>query len=417
MGKRLRSGFYRRGGVIWVRSDPLDRRRKSTGARDPEAAYLWRAERERVVASPVYAASLAASFGDWVVKMLEIKKVTRSAGTLHMYGVKLGHFVRIWGESMSLAGITAHAVDLYVEQRRKERAASNTIARELTCLRQLLRHAKRARQFPGELAEIMPIGFSAEYKPVTRTLKPADFPKLWAALRDDNERAFVALALGFAMDSGDIECARPEDYDPARGVMKVRGTKTASRADEVPVLPHVRELVEWAVARLPVSWSRASKGVGEACRRAGLPHLSPKDLRRSAASWLVAAGADQGHVGRFLRHRGDAMVRKVYGQITAEQLGDLLGVSSRNVTPTTRPLGGIGRRRGFKRRSGGVDSGSGDKGSHTYATGERPATAATGPESSHRESAVDDWEGEWLTTLAEHSERVAAFEAMGGGST
>jgi integrase len=413
MGKRLRSGFYRRGdggsGVIWVRTDPIDKLPRSTGARDPDAAYLWRAERERIASSPTYAASLAASFGDWVLKMIELKTATRSAGTVHMYGVKLGHFVRIWGDAATLASVDAGAVDDFVTQRRKEGAGSNTISRELTCLRQLLRHAKRAGQYAADLDQVMPIGFSAEYVPVTRTLAFADFPKLWAALRDDTERAYVALALGLGMDHGDIERARSEDYDPARGVWKVRGTKTAVRAAEVPVLPHVRELVEFALPHLPISWPRASKGVGEACRRAGLHHLSPKDLRRTASSWLMASGADQTHVSRFLRHKGDAMVRKVYGQLSPEELGSLLTGSAETLQRSHGPLGGTADAGDLKGEAGGAEGVAG-KGNRALAG----ATDGAREQPTVQDRYSDDPDFlEWCSTLAEHFERAAAFAEMG----
>ncbi len=338
MGKKLRRGFYWRGGVIWVRTDPIDKLPRSTGRKDATAAYLWHAERERVSASPGYAASLAASFGDWVVKTLDIKEREKSAGTVHMYGVKLGHFVRIWGSDFRLAAVSAERVDAYIRQRKDEGAKNNTVQRELTCLRQLLRFAKRAGQYPGDIAEVMPVGFSSNYKPTTRTLKRSDLPALLAALPSDTERAWVCLAIAVGADAGDIERALPEDYDPVRRVMRVRGTKTVSRDAEVPILEHVEDLFQYALARLPVSWPRSSKALGEACRRAGIPHLSPKDLRRTASSWLIAVGANQSHVSRFMRHKNDAMVRMVYGQMNPEELGSLLGDSAKTLHDIAGPL-------------------------------------------------------------------------------
>lgn len=384
MGKKLRSGFYWRGSVIWVRTDPVDRKPRSTGCTDPEAAYLHDVERQRIAASPAYAASLAATFGEWVVKILSRKATERAAGTLHMYRVKLGHFVRIWGKDAQMASIQSGRIDDYIDQRRGEGAKNNTIARELSCLRQLLRHAKRAKQFPHDIAEVMPIGFSPEYEPVKRTLAREHLPLLWGALRDDNERAYVALAIGLGADHGDIERAERADYDPARGVMRVRGTKTDTRDAEVPVLPHVRELVEWAVDRLPVRWPRASHGVGAACKRAGIPHLSPKDLRRTASSWLMGAGADQTHVSRFLRHGSDAMVRLVYGQVSPTTLGNLLGPSAEALQSSPKsngPLGGIGRRRGFKRRCEAGQGGDGQESSRGYAPEPRRTSSSSRSES------------------------------------
>jgi integrase len=345
MGKRrLPKGFYSRGGKIWVRTDPVTGRRASTHCTDPEAAIIWRAERERLAASPGYAASTSATVGEWVAKTLAHKRARgKSEGTMHMYGVKLGHVSRLFGAASPLSTITPGAVDDYITRRSSEGAKNNTISRELTCLRQMLRIAKRAGAFGLDIAEVMPVGFSADYQPVTRVLNLADLPKLWTALPGDEERAWFAFALATGADVGDIERARPEDYDAARGVVRIRGTKTKTRDAEVPVLPHMRELFEYALARLPVSWPRASNALGEACKRAGIPHLSPKDLRRTAASLLVASGADISLVGRFLRHGSDTMVRRVYGKVRPEELGRLLVQQTGTGTSqqTLRPLGGM----------------------------------------------------------------------------
>lgn len=337
MARKLKRGFYWRKGVIWIRTDPIEKCARSTRCHSPAAAEAWRARRQELANRPRYAASLTEKVEDWVKRTIAYKTGERSKGTLHMYRVKLGHVLRIFGAESPIGSITPGTIDAYLARRREEGAKNNTIARELSCLRQMLRLAKRDGVYEPDIAEVMPVGFSAKYKPVTRTLALADVPKLLAALRNDQERAWVCLAISLGADVGDVERATVADYDPIRGVMMVHGTKNISRAAEVPVLEHVRPLFEFALPHLPVSWPRASKGVGEACKRAGLPHLSPKDLRRSAASWLVAAGADQGHVGRFLRHKSDTMVRLVYGQMRPEELGALI---AGDVSPALHTLSG-----------------------------------------------------------------------------
>ncbi len=349
---RLKRGFYWRGPYIWTR-DPVEGNRVTTRTDDPEAAYRWRAQRDRIAADPVHAAASAATVGGWCQKVMAVKVRERSEGTQHMYGVKLGHIARLFGKDAAMVSVTAQTVDAYIAQRRTEGAGSNTIARELVCLRQVLKYAKRAGEYPHEIAAVMPIGFSAEYVPVKRTLAMADFDALWAALPSDKERAWVALAIAFAADVGDLERMRPEDFK--NGVMLVRGTKTGWRRQELPVLPFFAELVAFALPHLPVTWPRASKALGEACAKAKLPHLSPKDLRRTAATWLIEGGADQVLVSRFLRHRGDQMVRRVYGQVSPAALGSLLSTQTgTSASQSSRPLGGTGIRRGLKRPSGTV---------------------------------------------------------------
>lgn len=330
MAKRpkLRRGFYWRGSVIWVRTDPVEGKPKSTTFTDPDAAYLWEAERQREAANPVHAAAKKATVGDRVAATIKHKRSRRSGGTLHMYEVKLGHVARIFGVSRRMSDLMppsgARLVDAYIEQRRSEGAVDNTISRELTCLAQLLKLAKRDGEYEGDIAAVLPVGFSPKYKPTKRVLAREDVGKLLAALRTENERAWVCLAIAIAGDPVDVEAARREDYDPARRVFHVKGTKNDARNAEVPVLDMFRELFDYALPRLPVSWPGASNGVGRACKRAGIPHLSPKDLRRTASSWLMEAGADQPIVSRFMRHTNDTMVRTTYGRVSPVRIGALL---------------------------------------------------------------------------------------------
>ncbi len=226
-------------------------------------------------------------------------------------------------------------------QRKSEGINNNTLHRELTCLRQMLKLAKRAGAYRHDIAEVMPVDFSADYTPVTRILRADELPRLLAACDNDSERAWICLALALAADVGDVHRALPEDYDRTRDVVRVRGTKNKQRDAEIPVLDQVRPLLEFALPHLPLSWPDVSHALGHRCARAGIQHLSPKDLRRSIASWLVTANVPQSLVSRFLRHKSDTMVRMVYGQMTPEELGKLIAAS---VTPALHgspwPLGG-----------------------------------------------------------------------------
>lgn len=344
MAKKLPSGFFRRGSVIWVRTDPILGKRCSTGCRSISAARLWREERERLAASPHYAASLSATVGGWVTKTLQHKRAReRAGGTIHMYEVKLGHVARIFGVDSPMASITPAAVDRYIEQRRQEKVVNNTIARELTCLRQMLKLARREGEYNLEPAAVMPIGFAAGYQPVKRTLDSSRLHELLAALPEPR-RAWVCYALATAGDVGEVSAARPEDYDPATQTVRMRGTKNAARSTSIPVLPVFREIFEYAHSRLPFEpWPRVSKDLPAITRRLGLGHLSPKDLRRSACTWLVEAGVDEASVSRWMRHRNTTMVRMVYGQVRPQALGSLIAgqLGYRNVTVAPRPLGGM----------------------------------------------------------------------------
>lgn len=344
MAKKLPRGFYWRGGVIWVRTDPILGKPCSTRCRSIGAAQLWRDEREKLAASPSYAASLSATIGGWVEKTIRHKRSRgKSDGTLHMYETKLGHVNRIFGAGSPMAVVTPAAVDAYIEQRKGERAVNNTIARELTCLRQMLKLARREGEFNLEPSAVMPVGFAAGYVPVTRTLDAARLGELLAALTEQ-QRAWVCYAIATAGDVSDVERARPEDYDPETRTVRMRGTKNAARGASIPVLPWFAELFAYAHARLPVGpWPNVSKNLPAITARLGLGHITPKDLRRSACTWLIEAGVDESLASRFMRHRSNTMVRMVYGQVKPQALGTLIAgqLQNKNVTESHGPLGGM----------------------------------------------------------------------------
>lgn len=355
MAKKLKRGFWWRDNKIHTR-DPLTGKRASTGTADPVAAELWRRGRERLAADPVHARATVATFGRWCRKVMAVKQAERSAGTAHMYGVKLGQLVRLLGAELPMSVLVEPAgavlVDHYIATRRAEGVKSNTIGHELVALRQVLKHAKRAGEYGGDIAAVMPIGFSREYQPVERVLALENLAALFGGLRSDDERAWVCMALVFAADEADIHRMRPEDYDPATRLFHVRGTKNKARDAWLPVLPQFQELFDYALPRLPLRWERASHGVPDACARAEIPHVSPKDLRRTTITWLAEHGVAQEMASRFARHVGDQMVRKIYARVRPRVLGEIIAAQlSTNASQFAGPLGGTGRRRGLKKPS------------------------------------------------------------------
>jgi hypothetical protein len=45
MAKKLPRGFYWRGGIVWVRTDPITGKPSSTSCKNISAAQLWHEER------------------------------------------------------------------------------------------------------------------------------------------------------------------------------------------------------------------------------------------------------------------------------------------------------------------------------------------------------------------------------------
>lgn len=313
----------KRGGVYWHR-DPVSGKRRSTGYRNKKAAELYHAQREQEAADPDHGTKDAATLGDWVTRMLESKADTKSAGTMNMYQVKSGHLVRVFGQEFPLRKFTPIRVGDYISQRRGEGASRSTIYRETVALSQILKLARHSRAWDGDPKALMPIGWSPGYKPRKHNLTPPQVMALLGAMTEE-QRAWAAFVIATSARLGEADRSEPGDLDKELMVCRVRGTKTASSERWVPVLAQFAPL--WAIVgdfwdkhgRGP-RWPRASKGIGEAAKRAGLPHTTPNDLRRTNASWLIQTGVDQGLVSRVLGHRDQTMVHRVYGQMSPKQL-------------------------------------------------------------------------------------------------
>lgn len=70
-----------------------------------------------------------------------------------------------------------------------------------------------------------------------------------------------------------------------------------------------------AEPHLPLRWERyrtMSRGLPVLCKTAGIPALTPNDLRRTVATRLVESGVDAYTVSKITRHVTLGMLRRVY---------------------------------------------------------------------------------------------------------
>ena len=76
-------------------------------------------------------------------------------------------------------------------------------------------------------------------------------------------------------------------------------------------------------------WSNMRRDLRDAVARVAqtgvpLPIVSPNDLRRTAGSWLRAAGIATDHVAKVMGHSTSRMVELVYGHLTSGELTRLM---------------------------------------------------------------------------------------------
>lgn len=319
--------LYRRGIVWWARRTVNGRKERislETDNRKIAEARLH--QRDLAAADPRHHASNKATLGDALGRVIKLRtEQGRAQGTLDMYDEKTAHLARIMGKTTVLAKVTAGKIDEYVSQRRAEGAADPTIAKELTCLRGALRIARRRQEYAFTLEEVMPEGVRSTSKSKETFLEPAQLRALLDELPADRA-AHVAFFVALGVRDSEATRAEREDVDLATWVVQVRGTKTDDAAAPVVVPPTGRALLVEALSSCPAEgrlfrpWGNIRRDLHAACDRAGVPRVSPNDLRRTCATWMIGAGTSTLAVSRTLRHRDTRMVELVYGRTSTASL-------------------------------------------------------------------------------------------------
>ncbi len=323
-----RDGFYKRGRFWWVSTDPITGREKSTGCTDLIAAKGWKANREREKHDPSYARAAKATFGEWAAKLIESKAQELKPISMRAYPQYFGHWVRLLPESTPLSEIGPGTFDDFLVLRRKDGVHDYTIGKEMTGMVSLLRLAKRAGCYPGDLQALRPTNFKPRHVKGTRALTPEEFVRLMSKLAAD-QQAFVCLCIA-------LGCRRSEAFrvQGVRGeTVLIAGTKTAEAHREVPVLSAFRKLLAVAAPSVPLPRStfwNLGRWLWEACDAAGIPRCCPNDLRRTHATWLKELGVDSDTVRRLLGHTTSALVDGVYGRPRPEKLAELAEKSIQN---------------------------------------------------------------------------------------
>lgn len=317
--------LYKRGRVwwTWVYLDGQQVRR-STGCTDKAAATRVAHQWERDAADPAYVATHTTL--EMALEMMAKDRRARGCadGTIHMYRVKSGHLVRVIGNDTPLSHITARVVDDYTYRRLDEGASRSTIGKELTTLRVALKVAARRGEWSGSVDAVMPDRWAVNYEPRRTALSHWDALALIQAL-EPHRSQHAAFLLATGMRWGESLRALPGDVDGRQWLVRVRGTKTDAAAATVPIVGPARYFLAWGAKGLPFpAWGNVRRDLAAACARAGIPAVTPNDLRRTHATWLRMAGVEPSLIAGVLRHRDSRMVERVYGRVDPRTLGRLI---------------------------------------------------------------------------------------------
>jgi integrase len=272
-----------------------------------------------------------------------------------MYDRHIRHLARVLGGGTVLASIQAREIDGYTSTRLAEGAARSSVGKELSTLRGTLKLARRHKEYPHPIDEVMPNGFSLDYTPGTAHLREAEVRKLLAAL-PPHRRAVVAFIVGTGADWVSVELAARGDVNQKAGTVLVRGTKNRHRHRTIPILPVFADMVAFAARHIPFEpWGNVRRDLAIACGRAKVPAVTPRDLRRTCGSILRQKGVEPHLIAKMLGHADSRMVERVYGQLPPDALGELIKQRITGTTEAQTPQIGTNQKSTKRQKtSGGV---------------------------------------------------------------
>jgi len=242
-----------------------------------------------------------------------------AAGTIRCYRQRAGHVLRLLGEH-PLASLHLDQVQAFIQQRLAESASAETVRKELCVLRRSLDLAQR-RGLQAPAPEQAIPRFRAKYVPRKTWLTPQQVNQLLAEL--PAERAlFVLCAVYTGARLSELQSLQWADVDFSAAQVHIRGTKTQQSDRFVPLHPRLAQALGFKRARGPLlsDWPNCRRDLAVACKRAHCPVVTPNDLRRTFASWLVQAGETSYVVAQLLGHSSSAMVERVYGRLAGHTL-------------------------------------------------------------------------------------------------
>lgn len=251
-----------------------------------------------------------------------------------------------------LAELDLTALRSWLARRRTCGAGPATLARSASAARRFCGWAVATGRMPGDpsaslgtvrrgrhLPDVLTAGQAAQLLvPPVAVPEPEGDPRAQARARAVEARNQVALELlyGCGIRVAELCGLDRRDVDGDRRTVRVLGKGRKERV--VPFgAPAARALAQWAPVRQELALPAAGDAllVGVRGRRldvrtareivhrralaAGVPDLSPHGLRHSAATHLVAAGADLRSVQELLGHATLATTQ-LYTHVTAERL-------------------------------------------------------------------------------------------------
>lgn len=310
--------------VVW--SEARRSRRQSTGTTDKVAALKYLAQFSAIQDAPPERFTVADLCDAYQKDREEDPTVAYPKQVANCLNHIRGHF-GLLPPSM----INAMSVKTYTTQRRKAGVKDPTISKELRFLRQAVKYGVRHGWIEAEPAIALP----GEGQPRDRFLTRDEFARLYFYAAPFHLRVFLALAISTAARGKHILALTWDRVDFNLGLVRYKpGESSRKKTSPVPMNDRLRAILEKAhkarTCDYVVEWEGSQvksvrKAFETAIGKSGLVDAHRHDLRRSAASWMVADGVPIEKVALML---GDDVetTRRHYAMFAPDYLRDAVDV-------------------------------------------------------------------------------------------
>jgi integrase len=347
-------GVYR--GAITV--DGI-RRRVSGDTRQAALEALDRLRGDLANATPVGDDTRLSTWISWWLENVGAAKPDPSASTEDNYRWALEQASSIGGKRLrelttaDVEGLLRHLSSRKPSQRkgrsgRRGPLGKSSLLRVRFALGVVLEEAQRRDMIGRNVARLARLPRTVEVSRPRRSLSPTEADDLMDAAREDKLDALVGVMLYCGLRPGEATGLTWDCIDFAERILTVRQSRkmlpdgsmcigaTKAESDRVQRLPDAifdalkaHELRQERERLDAPGWDDLGlvfpNGIGRymdknnlrrevmrLCRDAGMEPISPNELRHSAATLLVSAGASLQEVADFLGHKNTRMLQAVY---------------------------------------------------------------------------------------------------------
>ena len=247
---------------------------------------------------------------------LKRKNPDIAEATRGMYTGQAGTLVRLLGER-AISSLTYDDLSYYTALRKSEKVVYETIRKEMVLLRSSLRTAYYLGHQVPDLFMLFP-KLAARYVPRRRWLAKDEFAALLEKL-PPARGVYLCVACYTGARRSELARMTWQDIDWQRGIIQLRGTKTAAALRIVPLHDELRAILRPLACR-PTSavlekWGNVCRDLGALCHQLGIPPVTPNDLRRTFGSWMVQGNVSSHTVAKLMGHTTEKMVNQVYGHL------------------------------------------------------------------------------------------------------